>query len=119
MAAQNDESVLAALEALACVLAPAIARAVVAELRSGDAPGMLDQAASPLGRRRHMAACRARVAAGLDGAAIVGRRHLLSRDALDAELTAASKRPARATKPAAVDELAEIRAKYGLARRAS
>jgi hypothetical protein len=42
----------------------------------------LDQAGSPLGSRRHCAAVRRRVAQGLDGAAIVGRRHLLSPAAL-------------------------------------
>jgi hypothetical protein len=52
-----------------------------------------DQGASPLGRRRHVARVRARVAAGLTGAAMVGRRALLSVDALAEELELLSKGP--------------------------
>lgn len=59
-----------------------------------------DQTASPLGRRRHIAACRARVAQGDPRAAHVGRRWLLSCDAVAAELAALSQRPARKAKPA-------------------
>jgi hypothetical protein len=106
-----------AIEAVVRVLAIQIARAVVAELRSGDAPGMIDQSASPLGRRRHIAAVRRRVAAGEPGAAIVGRRYLLASVQVDAELAAASKRTPKA-KPEPVDELAEMRARYGLKRKA-
>ena len=57
-----------------------------------------DQAISPLGRRRHVAAVRRRLAARLDGAVIVGRRHLLAPAALDAELAALSRRPQPAEK---------------------
>lgn len=114
MADQKDAA-LVALDALARVLAPAIAREVVAQLRAGEAPGMLDQSASPLGRRRHIAAARRRVAAGEAGAAIVGRRHLLTREAVEAELADASAKP---RKGAPADELAPLRERYGL-RRAS
>jgi hypothetical protein len=52
-----------------------------------------DQSASPLGRRRHVARVRARIAAGQPGAALVGRRALLSREALDDELALLSRGP--------------------------
>lgn len=107
------------IESLIAELVRQVAAAVVAELRSGDAPGMVDQSASPLGRRRHMKAVRRRVAAGEPGAAHVGRRFMLSREALDAELTTESKRAARKAKPAPVDDLAALRSRYGLQRRAS
>lgn len=51
------------------------------------------QESSPLGRRRHVAAVRRRVGAGDRGAAMVGRRALLSHEALAEELAAMSKRP--------------------------
>lgn len=111
---------MSALDDLLRALAVEVARAVVTELRAGDVPSMVDQSASPLGRRRHIAAVRKRVNASEPGAAIVGRRHLLSRGALDAELAAlAAKQPrkARASAPAR-DDLADLRERYGL-RRAS
>lgn len=74
-----------ALEEALRVLAREIAREVVRELRAGELD-MIDQSASPLGRRRHLAAVRARVSAGAPGAAIVGRRYLLSREAVAQEL---------------------------------
>lgn len=112
-----------ALQALARLIAPIVAREVVRELRAGDHDGMVDQVASPLGRRRHCAAVRRRVQRGEAGAAIVGRRHLLSREALEVELATASKRsrPRKAPAPEApppVDDLATLRERYGL-RRAS
>jgi hypothetical protein len=76
----------------------------------------IDQSASPLGRRRHCAAVKRRIAAGEDGAALAGRRQLLSQEALDAELAALSKRPA-AAKPAAIAAAAgpdQLRARLGL-----
>lgn len=106
------------LEGALALLAREIAREVVAALRAGEAPGMVDQSASPLGRRRHIAAVRRRVGAEEGGAAIVGRRHLLSREALEAELAAVAKRPRKA-KTAPVDVLAELRTRYGLERKAS
>jgi hypothetical protein len=74
-----------ALDALVDELAQRVAAIVVARLREGD-PGMVDQNASPLGRRRHCAAVKRRLARGEVGAAIVGRRHLLSAEALSEEL---------------------------------
>lgn len=106
------------LETLLRELAREVAREVVAELRRGEAPGMIDQASSALGRRRHIAAVRKRVAAGEPGAAVVGRRYLLAREYVDAELAALAKKPSK-TKTAApmpADELADLRAKYGLRR---
>jgi hypothetical protein len=82
-----------AIETLAKALAPALARAIVAELRDGD--GMVEQGASPLGARRHRAAVRRRVAAGEGGAAVIGRRHLLSREALTEELERVTRRPVK------------------------
>lgn len=106
----------AVLEALARALAPHIAREVVTQLRAGDVPGMVDQAASPLGRRRHIAAVRRRVEAGDGSAAIVGRRYLLARAALDAELAALARRPrkARKGKADAPADLEALRDRYGL-----
>ena len=101
----NDSTKL--LEALD-VLGKLIAHHVVAELRAGDV-GMVDQTVSPLGARRHCAACRRRVAAGDGTAAIVGRRHLMTSEAVQAELQAASAKPRKRTRaerePTVRDEL--------------
>jgi hypothetical protein len=101
------------LHAALAILAREVARAVVAELRAGEVD-MVDQTASPLGRRRHIAAVRARVGSGAPGAAIVGRRYLLARDALESELSKTSK-PAR-RKPSPVVDLMD---RYGIDRVAS
>jgi hypothetical protein len=105
------------LTALARVLAPIVAREVVRELRSG-ASDMIDQGASPLGARRHAAAARRRRANGEGGAAHVGRRWLLTREAIQAELAKPAKmRGPRKPRPAAandVDDLADLRARYGV-----
>jgi hypothetical protein len=95
-----------------------LADRIVARLTAGVRADMVDQVASPLGRRRHCAAVRRRVANGEPGAAVVGRRHLLARDALAAELEAASKRRPRPKQaaPLEVDELADLRDRYGLQR---
>ena len=79
------------------VLADVIADRVAARLLGDQRPGWMDQASSPLGRRRHCSAVRLRVAAGLSGAAVVGRRHLLSSEALAEELATGGrgKRPDR------------------------
>lgn len=68
----------------------------------------IDQRRSPLGAKRHCAAVRRLLADGLPGAAVVGRKHMLSAEALEAELQRTSNRP---RKPAGVaDELrAELR----------
>ena len=66
-------------------LAERLAARVVERLRAVE-PGMVEQGASPLGTRRHCAAVRRRLDHGEPGAAIVGRRHLLSAAALAQEL---------------------------------
>jgi hypothetical protein len=50
------------------------------------------QAGSPLGNRRHCSAVKRRIAAGLEGARIIGRRHELSPAALEQELQGLTKR---------------------------
>jgi hypothetical protein len=109
----RDDGAQVVLEALARVLAPAIAREVIAQLRAGETPGMVDQSASPLGRRRHIALARTLIAAGSADAARIGRRYLVRREAIDAHATELSKRAPK-PKPQAVDELAEMRTRYGL-----
>lgn len=75
-----------------------------------DLTDMVDQHRSPLGNRRHCTAVQRLVAAGKPGASIVGRKHFLTPEALQAELANASprKRAANDTatrKPTAVDAL--------------
>jgi len=96
----------AAIAAALDTLADLVAAKVVDRLRAGEAPGMVDQSASPLGRRRHIAAVRRLVALGEPGACQVGRRYLLSRERLDAELAAMGK-PLPAN-----DDLSALRSKY-------
>jgi hypothetical protein len=66
-------------------LARKIGRIVARELR-GEDPRLIDQAFSQLGRRRHIAAVRRRLAEGKPGASVVGRRFLLSQEAHAEEL---------------------------------
>lgn len=73
------------------VLAEELAERVAARLLNGQRPDWIDQASSPLGARRHRAAVKRRTGAGLPGAAIVGRRHMLSADALAEELAQQSR----------------------------
>lgn len=111
------------LAGLLDALAEKVADLVVARLTAGTQAGTVDQCGSPLGRRRHIAAVRKRVGTGVAGAAIVGRRHLLTREALQEELGTASMKPRKANGAAVavepVDAMAELREKYGLERRAS
>jgi hypothetical protein len=100
----------AVLEEAIRVLAREIAREVVSELRAGELD-MIDQSASPLGRRRHIAAVRARVSSGAPGGAIIGRRYLLSREAIEAELVRVSGAKRSAPKLEAVNDLLD---RYGL-----
>ena len=104
---------MSALERLLGELAREIAKAVVAELRAGDAPGMLDQSASPLGRRRHIALARELIAANSSEAARIGRRYLVTRTAVEARAAELSKRETCKPTP---DDLAPLRAKFGLKR---
>ena len=101
-------------DALLEVLAERVAVRVVERLRAGEV-GMIDQTRSPLGRRRHIAAVRRLVAAGKAGAAVVGRRYLLSREALDAEVARLSKRPRKAHADDS-DKLAALRERFGFER---
>jgi hypothetical protein len=66
-----------------------VARAVRKALNTAT-DGMISQTDSPLGPRRHADAVKRRIAAGLPGAAKVGRRYLLSPDALQEELSRTS-----------------------------
>ena len=104
------------LSAALDVLARAVARHVVAELRSGETGDFVDQHRSPLGSRRHVAATRRRIAHGESGAAQVGRRFLLSREAVTEELEAVSTAPRRPRPERALSVGAELRAELGLAR---
>jgi hypothetical protein len=106
----------AALDQLVKLLADAVADRVAARLSAGSHAGFVEQAGSPLGRRRHIAAVRRIVAAGQPGAAIVGRRHLLSRERVERELAAVAKRPKK-TRAERVDELAELRERFGFERK--
>jgi len=99
------------------ILAKWIAHFMLEGQRAHQA-GMLDQKTSQLGSRTHIALVRRLVAAGSPDAAIVGRSFLATREAVDAELAAISKR-SKNKKPAERDQLAPLRAKYGLSRVAS
>lgn len=76
----------AALQTFVEELADLIAYRVVHRLQQGT-PDMVDQTTSPLGRRRHCYAVRRRISEHQTGAAVVGRRHLLTQEALAEELT--------------------------------
>lgn len=78
------------------VFADMVAARVVERLRATDTD-TVPQERSPLGRRRHCAAVRRRVAAGQHGAFVVGRRHLLTQEALQEEL--AMQRPRNLSVP--------------------
>ena len=86
-----------ALEGILDELAERLAARVAERLRTGE-PNMVAQSGSPLGARRHCAAVKRRLARGEPGAAILGRRHLLTAEALGEELQLASVRagPSRA-----------------------
>lgn len=100
------------------VLADAIAERVVERLRTGDAPGMVDQVASGLGRRRHISFARRLIAAGDRRAVQLGRRYLLTVDAIDEARAHYSKRAnGRDRQDADADD--ELAAELGLSRRGS
>lgn len=95
------------LEQVLNELAERVAALVVERLQAG-APGMIAQTGSPLGRR-HCAAVRRRVSRGEPGAAIIGRRHLLSPEAMTEELSRVSKRETNnVITPAASNVRAEL-----------
>ena len=106
------------LEDVLRAFARLVAAEVVRELRSGPSD-LVSQSASPLGKRRHCAAVRERVARGDAGGCIVGRVFYLSPAALREELAKgkAPKRRAPAAKAVAAaprDELAALRAELGI-----
>ena len=79
----------------------------------GEKRDWTDQSKSPLGRRRHVAAVRRRVEAGdTAGAAMVGRRALLSATALAEELANTSAPKAKGAEPKTGPDA--LRAKLGL-----
>lgn len=99
---------MADLDVLLDALVQRLAVAVARELRAGAPPDWTDQARSPLGARRHCRIVRALVARGEPGAAIVGRRHLLSPIAIHDALSSGGKASrAKPGKPAGgvADEL--------------
>ena len=75
---------------------------------------MVEQGASPLGSRRHCAAVRGRLDHGEPGAAIVGRRHLLSAAALAEELGRTSALRARPKQQAGESAANMLRRDLGL-----
>lgn len=95
-----------ALDALLAALAERVAALVAERLLAGQ-PGLIDQASSPLGRRRHCSAVKRRLASGAGGAARVGRWHLLSPEALAEELGRVSGN-APASSPASGSVRAEL-----------
>jgi hypothetical protein len=87
-----------------------VARAVRRALNTAADDGMISQTGSPLGPRRHADAVKRRLAAGLPGAAKVGRRYLLTPDALAEELS----RTSAATAHQPDDPGAKLRRELGL-----
>lgn len=77
---------MSGLDEVLAELAQRIGEVVLRGLREGD-PGWVDQTTSPLGPRRHCAAVQRRVRSGIAGASVVGRRYLLSTEALAEELS--------------------------------
>lgn len=77
------------------MLADKVADRVVRRLRS-DQDDWIDGPSSPGGTRWHNGVARRRIATGQGGAAKIGRRYLLSKEALAEELAATGK--ARTTK---------------------
>lgn len=88
---KTEEFDVSAWHGLLGALADFIAAKVERRLRAA-APGMIDQARSPLGARRHCAAVKRRLARGEPGASLVGRKHLLTEEALSEELGRVSNR---------------------------
>lgn len=112
---------MSALDDVLATLAKLVAAEVVRELRSGPAD-LVPQGASPLGKRRHCAAVRSRVAKGDTGGSIVGRLHYLTPEALREELAACRppKRRAPALKAVAAaprDDLAALCDELGFRRK--
>lgn len=87
-------------------LTTVVARKVVDELRGSTT--WVHQRESPLGRNRHCAAVRRRLAEGLDDAAKVGNRHLLTEAALREEMRRCFMPGMRRTKAATASDVAPV-----------
>jgi hypothetical protein len=107
---KREDAVFAGLDALADL----IAERVWQRFQQGT-PDMVDQSKSPLGRRRHCNAVKRRVGAGEPGAARVGRRYLLTPDALAEELHRLGQGPP----PKGESVADELRRELGLIRKAA
>lgn len=105
---------MTALENAIAEIARAIAREVVAELQRGEAPGLIDQTASVLGRRRHVALARELLAAGSSDAAKIGRRYLVRREAVEARAIELSRRTPRKAASAASEPSTALLESLGL-----
>lgn len=97
------------LDALAEALAPR-----VAALLSAPAPALVDQRQSPLGPRRHAALCRRLMAAGDARASKVGRRWLVTQDAIAEELARLGRAAPPSTAPATDDDLDAVAKRLGI-----
>jgi hypothetical protein len=96
------------LDELILLLADALAPRVAAEMSGVSA--WIDQKGSPLGRNRHVAAVKRRAKDGEKGAALSGRRFLLSPAALKEEMSRALLPPVKVAAPApANDERSDAR----------
>lgn len=107
---------MTALDGILDELAERLAARVAERLRASE-PNMVGQSGSPLGARRHCAAVKRRLARGEPGAAILGRRHLLTAEALGEELRRASARKEPGREAPATSVRAELLAELELARR--
>lgn len=105
---------MSALDSLLDEVVERLAARLTERLRAGER-GMIAQSNSPLGRRRHCSAVKRRLAQCESGAAIVGRQHLLSADALAEELQRASGRAKSAASPRPGSVRAELLAELRLA----
>lgn len=97
-------------DALLDELADRVAARVFERLQNGK-PGMLAQSGSPLGSRRHCAAVQRRVLQKIPGAAIVGRQHFLTPEAMAEELESVSS--VRAYKPPRDEDAGEATSTAG------
>lgn len=106
----NSEADLHAL--LRAVFAPFIAEEVNRALAQLE---RVDQNASPLGRRRHVAAAKRFIAAGVEGAGRAGRRYFLTRSLIDEELSRLGREQVEAVERKQEDDAALL-AELGLER---
>jgi hypothetical protein len=98
-----------ALEQVAEQLTDRVAQVIAEKLRSDDL-GLIDQANSPLGRRRHIAFVRA------GGGVQIGRRYLARREDVLAHLQKLASRTPKPSKRVEEDEVDRLAAELGLRR---